>query len=129
MLRELEHPICIGPRRLPDALIEQDILLIGAGALGASVAEMLVRGGVRKLTVLDFDAIHAGNLTRHTLTLEDLSAPKASALADHLNQLSPHVDVNWIDTAFPAVKGESLLQILRCGIVIDYGARPDPLCT
>ena len=31
--------------KVPDALIEQDILLIGAGALGASVAELLVRGG------------------------------------------------------------------------------------
>lgn len=105
--------------RLPDPLVEQEILLVGAGALGASMAEMLIRGGVRKLTVLDFDVIHAGNLARHTLTLDDLSVPKASALANHLNRLSPHVDVNWIDAIFPAVKGDSLLQILRCGIIID----------
>lgn len=69
------------------------ILMIGCGALGSAIGELLVRGGAHDITLLDGDVFQPGNLVRHTLSLKDLDRPKAEALADRLNSLSPHARV------------------------------------
>lgn len=82
-----------GRGRLHGRLSETSILVIGVGALGSAIAELLVRGGARTLTLLDGERLEAGNLVRHTLTLDDLEQNKAEALAARLSRISPHVAV------------------------------------
>ena len=57
------------------------ILQIGAGAVGSTIAELLVRTGQNELTIVDDDRLLAGNLVRHTLNIGDIYKPKAEALA------------------------------------------------
>ena len=52
--------------------LQKRILLIGAGTLGASIGENLIRGGVYKLTIMDNDLYTIGNSARHTLTVNSL---------------------------------------------------------
>lgn len=99
--------------QLGPQLRRRRVLLIGAGALGSAIAELLVRGGVFDVSVLDGDSLEAGNLARHTLTLDEVDKPKASALASRLNRISPHANVTALPTtlqttdptAFPADLG------------------------
>lgn len=65
------------------------VLVVGAGALGSAIAEILVREGVRDLQILDFDETKAGNLVRHTLTLTEVGEQKATEVANRLNRASP----------------------------------------
>src|SRR6185295_3555561 len=58
--------------RLSAELRSRSVLLIGAGALGSAVAELLVRGGVHKIIVMDQDILQVGNLVRHSLGLADV---------------------------------------------------------
>ena len=78
---------------LASALIDRRVVLIGAGALGSVIAELLVRGGVRTVTICDGDTLHAGNLVRHTLTLESVGFNKAVGVTRKLNTSSPHAQV------------------------------------
>lgn len=88
----------IGSRgRMDPAIADAKILLIGAGALGSLVAELLVRSGVHRMTVLDGETLAIGNLCRHILTMKELGRAKASTLATRLNRISPHADVNAIN--------------------------------
>lgn len=87
--------------RLGAGLRSKSVVLIGAGALGSAVAELLVRGGIRSLTIVDPDHLEAGNLVRHTLTLREVGANKAEALALRLNGVSPGAVVNGHGRAFP----------------------------
>ena len=48
---------------------EQRILVIGAGAVGSTLSEMLARAGAHQITLMDYDELEAGNLVRHTLLL------------------------------------------------------------
>ena len=97
------HPDQIGSRgRLPKSFTEARVLLIGAGALGSSVAEMLVRGGVSDLTVFDPQRVEAGNLVRHTLGFDVIGTSKALALAAHLNGANPNARVRGFAAPFPA---------------------------
>ncbi len=108
--------------RLPAVLRERRICLLGAGALGAQVAELLVRGGVRDLVVIDPDRLQAGNLARHTLLLTQLEQPKADALAERLNAISPHARVRAVCASFPALSADAQNLVRACDLIIDCTA-------
>ncbi len=65
------------------------VLVIGAGAVGAMVSEMLVRGGATDLTLVDHEEVEIGNLARHTLSLADIGTKKVAALATAAKDLTP----------------------------------------
>jgi hypothetical protein len=88
------HPNELATRgRLGADLMTARVLLIGGGALGSPVAELLVRAGVTHLTVVDGQRLEVGNLVRHTLTMDELGQSKAEALARRLNAASPNARV------------------------------------
>lgn len=93
------------------------ILLIGAGSLGSSVAENLVRMGVCELGILDYDWVMMGNLSRHTLSMQAVGHKKAKALAVHLNECMPDAKARAFDTVFPP-HNEQLKQAVRSYDVI-----------
>jgi len=68
---------------------DMNVFVIGAGAIGSMIGELLIRGGLRALGVSDGDLMERGNLVRHTLTLNELRRSKAVQLAQRLNALNP----------------------------------------
>lgn len=97
------HPDQLATRgRLAPDLTAQRVLLIGAGALGSPVSELLVRAGVTHIIPIDGEALVAGNLVRHVLTMNDLETGKAEALARRLNLVSPNVHSSAVNAAFPS---------------------------
>ncbi|MFF9078731.1 ThiF family adenylyltransferase [Streptomyces rubiginosohelvolus] len=66
------------------------ILVLGAGALGAPVADMCARAGAAHLTVADHGLVHPGILARQPYTDADIGFFKARVLADRLNRIDPH---------------------------------------
>ena len=57
---------------------------MGAGALGSFVADMLVRSGIRHLTLVDGDIVMPGNLVRHLVGPEAIGQSKVEAVKQHL---------------------------------------------
>jgi hypothetical protein len=110
--------------RFNQELRDMEILLIGAGALGSAVAELLVRGGAHKLTVMDGDILAAGNVVRHSLTMADVERPKAEALAAWLNAINPHAGVEFLSESFPPRRPEA---IGGAGMVLDCTGDDDLL--
>lgn len=95
------------------------ILLIGAGSLGSSVAENLLRMGVCELGILDYDWVMMGNLSRHSLSMQAVGHKKAKALAAHLNECMPDAKVRAFDAVFPP-HNEQLKQAVRSyDVVVD----------
>ena len=116
-------PETLGSRgQLPADITRRSVLLLGAGALGAAIAELLVRGGVHKLAIVDGDMFAAGNLVRHTLDMSDIGHGKATALAQHLNRISPHADVEGFDSRFAADDTKMRSLALEQALVIDCTA-------
>jgi hypothetical protein len=105
--------------RLSSPLIDKHILLIGAGALGSSLAEILVREGIKELTIIDADLLKAGNLTRHTLTLSDINTNKAQSLAMRLNLTLPQSKVRAMPVKFPSNDTHFQEIIQDTGTIID----------
>src|SRR5690242_9185474 len=63
---------------------ERLITICGAGALGANLAEMLARMGMRRLRVIDRDRIEAHNLSTQPWVQQDVGGQKARVLANAL---------------------------------------------
>ncbi|MFC7865999.1 HesA/MoeB/ThiF family protein [Streptomyces murinus] len=69
---------------LAPALRESRVAVVGVGALGSFIADMLVRSGVRYLTLIDDDVVMPGNLVRHLVGPDTVGLPKVEAVKRHL---------------------------------------------
>jgi len=75
-------------------LSKKHAVIVGVGALGTVAAELLVRAGVGKVTLLDRDCVALHNLQRQSLfTEEDVGKAKASCAAAHLRSINKDVVV------------------------------------
>lgn len=83
-----------GRGKLSDKLTEGKILIIGIGAIGSSLATSLVRGGIKNLTIADFDFIESGNVCRSEYNIRQTGQPKLLALFDKLLTTSPFIDIH-----------------------------------
>jgi hypothetical protein len=114
------HPSTRSARgRFSDALTGRRVLLIGGGAVGAVIAELLVRGGLERVTICEGQLTFAGNLARHTLTLPDVGSGKATGLADRLNQASPHARADVLGSTFPPTDPDDIALARRADLIID----------
>lgn len=50
--------------KMLEKLSKVKILIIGCGGLGSNIAVLLVRCGVKNLTIIDFDKVDISNLNR-----------------------------------------------------------------
>ncbi len=80
-----------------ERLLRSSAVLVGCGALGTVVANLLVRSGVGRLRIIDRDFVEVSNLQRQTLFEESDAAqslPKAVAAERRLRAINsdPHVE-------------------------------------
>lgn len=83
--------------KINDFILRKKILLIGAGCIGASITEIFVRSGVYNLTIVDSDIFEVGNLSRHTLNINNIGDIKELSLCNYLNSINPHANVEVIN--------------------------------
>lgn len=94
--------------RLDMRVCRSRILIIGAGCVGASIAELFVRGGINTLGIIDNDIFEKGNLSRHTLLIGDISESKAIQLKKRLVHASPNIKITVYDEMF---EDENILEV------------------
>jgi len=99
-----------------------NIVIIGLGAIGSAVAEMLARGGLDKITLIDGDDLEPGNLVRHTLTFNEEGKNKAIAVAERLSRISPHIRVEAIANDLNPQDPQCRKAIGEAELVIDCTA-------
>lgn len=77
---------------------QKKFCVVGCGGTGALFAEMLVRTGARKVTLIDGDSVEASNLNRVVSFVHaDIDKPKVEVLKSRLESINPKVHVTPID--------------------------------
>lgn len=110
-------PVCVtvaAPDIREDAelrarLAGRSVLIIGCGGLGSNAAEMLVRSGVGRLVLVDFDVVAESNLNRQFYFADQVGRPKTEALAENLWRITPDVRLELVQAC---VDAEALLGLL-----------------
>ncbi len=137
--------------RQTETLADQRLLLLGAGAIGSTLAETLTREGVGALSICDPDRMRPGNVARHGLDLFASGQNKAIALEAALSRLDPFLETSVetsgatlhdpaalanlmsvdhpvlaIDVGVVAI-GEDVTEALICQAAADNDSRNAPL--
>jgi adenylyltransferase/sulfurtransferase len=94
-------------------LLESSAVIVGCGALGTALANLLVRAGVGKLRIVDRDFVEPSNLQRQTL-FEEVDAqdalPKAVAAQRRLQAINSGVSVEGVVADVRPGNAEELLR-------------------
>ncbi|XP_015693788.2 tRNA threonylcarbamoyladenosine dehydratase [Oryza brachyantha] len=73
---------------------ESFVVVIGLGGVGSHAASMLLRSGVGKLLLVDFDQVSLSSLNRHAVaTRDDVGTPKALCLKKHFSMIYPECQI------------------------------------
>ncbi|MEZ6196286.1 MAG: ThiF family adenylyltransferase [Planctomycetota bacterium] len=103
-----------------EALARKKVGLVGLGALGATLAEMIVRAGVGALVAVDRDVVEASNLHRQGLYRQrdaEERLPKAEAARRALLEIAPGLELRAEATDFNALNARELFS--GCDLILD----------
>ena len=103
-----------------ERLLQASAVLVGCGALGTVVANLLVRAGVGRLRIIDRDFVEPSNLQRQTL-FDEADArdalPKAIAAERRLRAINSGVEIEGIVADVTPKNAAELLS--GCALILD----------
>ncbi|XP_038974920.1 tRNA threonylcarbamoyladenosine dehydratase 2-like isoform X2 [Phoenix dactylifera] len=90
---------------------ESYVVVIGLGGVGSHAASMLLRSGVGRLLLVDFDQVSLSSLNRHAVaTRDDVGTPKALCLQKHFSAIFPECHVEARVQLYDASSEEEILS-------------------
>lgn len=101
------------------SLKNKKVLLVGAGAIGSCVAQICARNGAEELIIIDGQCLEAGNLCRHTLTIENVGYHKAEQVSRQVNLSFPHIKSSHINRSLVNCGDKEKAIIQECDVVLD----------
>ena len=75
------------------SVYENEIHIIGVGAVGSRVAEALVRLGFDNINIYDMDIVEDANVTNQLYHFKDIGKEKEDALIDQMKAINPQVRI------------------------------------
>jgi len=95
-----------GQKRLLDA----EVVVLGAGGLGAPAIQYLAAAGVGTLALVDDDVIERSNLQRQVVHADaDVGVPKVDSARDYVEALNPDIDVRTHETRLDTDNARDIL--------------------
>lgn len=70
-----------------------EIHIIGCGAVGSTIAEQLARLGIKKIHLYDFDTVSEHNITNQMFYLAHVGLTKLKALDEILHAINPEIEL------------------------------------
>lgn len=67
--------------------------IIGCGAIGSNIAELLIRQGVENIDLWDFDHVDSHNVVNQLYTDKDIGKEKTKCLSNILKEINPDVTI------------------------------------
>ena len=99
-------------------LLGANVVLIGAGGIGAPAIQYLAAAGVGRLSAIDDDAVALSNLQRQVLfATDDVGRPKVEAAKDAVARLNP--DVAFAPRAIRLNADNAAELLIGADVVID----------
>ncbi len=81
------------PEDFTDKLQGSTVGIAGLGGLGSVVGENLVRAGVGRLVVVDFDIVEPSNINRQRYFINQIGRYKVNAFKENMKKISPFTEI------------------------------------
>jgi tRNA threonylcarbamoyladenosine dehydratase len=93
-----------------ELLFRSHVMVIGLGGVGSFAAEALVRSGVGRLSLVDFDRVCVTNSNRQIQALHgNVGHGKASTLADRMRLINPQATIEPVAKFYSASTSDELM--------------------
>jgi len=103
-----------------EQLMTKNVLVIGLGGVGAICAEMIVRAGVGKITIVDNDRVDASNINRQIQALHStVDMSKAKVLSARLLDINPNLQLTAHEMYIKEEITTNLLESAPWDYVVD----------
>ncbi len=110
-------------------LLDSHVMVIGLGGVGSWAAEMLVRSGVGRLTIVDFDEVCVTNFNRQLHALQGaVGQQKATAVAERLAKINPQAKITPVLRFFNHDSRDEIFGAEKPDFVIDAIDSITPKC-
>ncbi len=94
-----------------ERLLRAHAVIVGAGGLGGSVFENLVRAGVGKITIIDPEVFEPTNLNRQLLSSEeDIGRKKVEVAKERASKINSDIEVVTIDDKITNTNATTLFK-------------------
>lgn len=91
-----------------------NIHIIGCGAIGSNIAELVTRMGFDHFHIYDFDTVEAKNIHNQNFTAEDIHVKKEDAVIRHCTEINPDVRITAhgkLETPYTIMDGVIILAV------------------
>ncbi|MEI6189616.1 MAG: tRNA threonylcarbamoyladenosine dehydratase [Chitinophagia bacterium] len=103
-----------------EKLMGKNVLIIGLGGVGGICAEMIVRAGVGKITIVDNDLIDESNINRQIPALQStVKQPKAKVLASRLLDINPLLELTVLELFVEDTLTLNLIEKEKWDYIVD----------
>jgi len=84
-----------------ECISQQKVIVFGVGGVGSWCAEALVRTGITKLTIVDFDKVDVTNVNRQLMaTSQTVGQVKVEALKERLLSINPNAKITALEKTY-----------------------------
>ena len=111
--------LMLGDKKV-ETLMGKNVLIVGLGGVGGICAEMIVRAGVGKLTIVDNDIVDESNINRQIQALQStVKQPKAQVLAKRLKDINPDLDLTVMEVFIKEKITTDLVEKEKWDYIVD----------
>lgn len=103
--------------QIKSILKSKKVGIAGCGGLGSNCAVALVRVGVGKMTIADFDVIEESNLNRQYYFRHQIGLKKVIALKENIQLIDSDVEINAHDVYLDTKNIEALFK--DCDVIVE----------
>ena len=96
--------------KVQKAFQNSTVAICGLGGLGSNIAISLVRAGVGRLILVDFDTVDVTNLNRQQYKACQLGMEKSQALRENLLEIAPYLEITAHTAKITPGNAGSLLE-------------------
>lgn len=81
-----------------ELLKSKHVTIFGCGAVGGGIAEILIRAGISKITLVDYKKTSEGNLQKDSYSrIIDIGTPKVNSLSRFLKSINHEIEISLFD--------------------------------
>ncbi len=103
--------------QIKEKLSKYTVGIAGAGGLGSNCAASLVRAGILRMFIADFDVVSEPNLNRQFYFADQLGRKKVDALAENLLRINPFLELTILDKKLEAT---SIVELFAtCDVIVE----------
>ena len=112
--------LLLGTETVED-MAEKRVILFGVGGVGSWCAEGLIRSGIHRLTIVDFDRVCTSNINRQLMaTSATVGQNKVDALKERLLSINPSAEITALAETY-CEETASSFHLEEYDFIIDAG--------